>query len=186
MVLIQLSELDCVWSDSFTNSTGFSQAESTVCLREFWTRGDGSSLGPRAGSASPAGTWPWGGGARASHCARSRKSRSVSFYLQLASSGSWWSCVEFHSAENLVPAEKPKRKQSCDGARKSLLAVVQSLSWVQLFRDPVDCGPPGSSVRTVSQAIPEIFPTQRSNLCLLHWQVDSLPLSYQGSPTIYF
>ena len=26
-----------------------------------------------------------------------------------------------------------------------------------------------------------IFPTQRSNLCLLHWQVDSLPLGYQGS-----
>ena len=30
-----------------------------------------------------------------------------------------------------------------------------------------------------------IFPTQGSNLhllCLLHWQADSLPLSYQGSP----
>ena len=26
-----------------------------------------------------------------------------------------------------------------------------------------------------------IFLTQGSNLCLLHWQVDSLPLSYQGS-----
>ena len=31
-----------------------------------------------------------------------------------------------------------------------------------------------------------IFPTQRSNLCLLHWQADSLPLSYQGSPDILF
>ena len=33
-----------------------------------------------------------------------------------------------------------------------------------------------------------IFLTQGSNpslLCLLHWQVDSLPLSHQGSPTIY-
>ena len=28
----------------------------------------------------------------------------------------------------------------------------------------------------------EIFPDQGSNLCLLHWQVDSLPLSHQGSP----
>ena len=28
----------------------------------------------------------------------------------------------------------------------------------------------------------KIFPTQGSNLCLLHWQVDSLPLSHQGSP----
>ena len=27
-----------------------------------------------------------------------------------------------------------------------------------------------------------IFPTQGSNPCLLHWQVDSLPLSHQGSP----
>ena len=27
-----------------------------------------------------------------------------------------------------------------------------------------------------------IFPEQGSNLCLLDWQVDSLPLSHQGSP----
>ena len=27
------------------------------------------------------------------------------------------------------------------------------------------------------------FPDQGWNLCLLHWQVDSLPLSHQGSPT---
>ena len=27
-----------------------------------------------------------------------------------------------------------------------------------------------------------IFPTQGSNLCLLHWQVDSSPLSHLGSP----
>ena len=27
-----------------------------------------------------------------------------------------------------------------------------------------------------------ICPDQGSNLCLLHWQVDSLPLCYQGSP----
>ena len=28
----------------------------------------------------------------------------------------------------------------------------------------------------------EIFPTQGSNLCLLHWQMDSLPLCHLGSP----
>ena len=28
----------------------------------------------------------------------------------------------------------------------------------------------------------EIFPDQRSNPCLLHWQTDSLPLNLQGSP----
>ena len=27
-----------------------------------------------------------------------------------------------------------------------------------------------------------ILPDQESNLCLLHWQTDSLPLSHQGSP----
>ena len=31
-----------------------------------------------------------------------------------------------------------------------------------------------------------VFPGQGSNPCLLHWQVDSLPLSHQGSPPCYF
>ena len=30
-----------------------------------------------------------------------------------------------------------------------------------------------------------IFPTQQSNPHLLNWQVDSLPLSYQGSPHLH-
>ena len=29
-----------------------------------------------------------------------------------------------------------------------------------------------------------IFPDQRLSLCLLHWQVDSCPLSHQGSPVV--
>ena len=33
-----------------------------------------------------------------------------------------------------------------------------------------------------SSAACGIFPDQRSNLCLVHRQVDSLPLSHQGSP----
>ena len=58
--------------------------------------------------------------------------------------------------------------------------------------------PPGSSVHGISQGrilewvvisyFQGIFLTQGSNpslLCLLHWQVDSLPLSHQGSPTIH-
>ena len=32
----------------------------------------------------------------------------------------------------------------------------------------------------------EIFPDQGSNLCLLHGQVDSFPLSHQGSPVLHF
>ena len=55
--------------------------------------------------------------------------------------------------------------------------------------NPIDYSLPGSSVHGTSQAgILEwvaisfsrgIFLTQGSNLCLLHWQVDSLPLSHQ-------
>ena len=56
--------------------------------------------------------------------------------------------------------------------------------------NPMDYSPPGSSFRGILQArilewvaIPfsrGIFPTQGLNPCLLHWQADSLPLSYQG------
>ena len=59
--------------------------------------------------------------------------------------------------------------------------------------DPIDCSPPGSSVHGDSPGrntgvschslFQRIFPTQGSNPCLLHWQVDSLPLSHQGSNT---
>ena len=60
--------------------------------------------------------------------------------------------------------------------------------------DPRDCSLPGSSVHGFPRQEhwnaflfppPGIFPTQGSNLCLLHllhWQVDSLPLSHLGNP----
>ena len=57
--------------------------------------------------------------------------------------------------------------------------------------NPMDCSLPGSSIHAILQArILEwaaisfsrgIFPTQGSNPCLLHWQVDSLPLSHVRS-----
>ena len=57
--------------------------------------------------------------------------------------------------------------------------------------DPAGCVPPGSSVDGILQtrtlewvAIPfsrEILLTQGPNPHLLHWQMDSLPLSHQGS-----
>ena len=61
--------------------------------------------------------------------------------------------------------------------------------------DPVDCSPPGSSVHEIFQArilgrvaISSskgwIFPNQGSNLCLLHWQVDSLRPSHLASPLL--
>ena len=46
---------------------------------------------------------------------------------------------------------------------------------------------PGKNTGVCSHSLLHgIFPTQGSNprlLCLLHWQVDSLPLSHEGSPT---
>ena len=63
------------------------------------------------------------------------------------------------------------------------------LTWVQLFRDFVDCRPPGSSVLGISQArilewvvipfLQKIFLTRGSNLCLLRCQVDSFPLHWK-------
>ena len=60
--------------------------------------------------------------------------------------------------------------------------------------DPVDYSLPGSSVHGNSPGkntgvgchflLQGIFPTQGSNLRLLHWQVDSSSLSHQESPRI--
>ena len=64
--------------------------------------------------------------------------------------------------------------------------IVQS--WLPLC-DSVDCSLPGSSVNGIFQArilchflLQGIFPTQGSNLRLLHWHVDSLPSEPPGKP----
>ena len=68
----------------------------------------------------------------------------------------------------------------------------QSLSPVQLFvtpqtvahQAPLSMGFPGTNTKMDSHSLLQgIFPTQGLNLCLLHWQADSLPLSYLGCPT---
>ena len=56
--------------------------------------------------------------------------------------------------------------------------------------DPMDCGPPGSSVDEIFQArntrvdchflLQGNFLAQELNPCLLYWQVDSLPLNHLG------
>ena len=61
--------------------------------------------------------------------------------------------------------------------------------------DIMDSRPPGSSVRGDFPGkntgvgchflLQGIFWTQRSNLHLLHWQMDFLPLSYLGSPLLF-
>ena len=71
---------------------------------------------------------------------------------------------------------------------------AQLLSCVALC-NPMDCSLPGSSVHGIFPGknigegchflLQGIFSLQGSNLCLLHllhWQVDSLPLSHLGSP----
>ena len=72
-----------------------------------------------------------------------------------------------------------------------------SLCCVQVFYNPMDWSPPGSSVQAplasdfpgkntrvgCHSLLQGIFPTQGSNPRLLHWQASSLPLSHQGSPS---
>ena len=60
--------------------------------------------------------------------------------------------------------------------------------------DPMDCSPPGFSVRGIFQVrilewvaisfFEGIFLTQRSILSLLHWEVDSLPSEPPGKPSM--
>ena len=71
----------------------------------------------------------------------------------------------------------------------------RSVTRFNLFYDPMDSSPPGSSVaRQAPLGFPRqdpgvgyhfplsgIFPPQGSNLCLLNWQVDSLALTQQGN-----
>ena len=69
---------------------------------------------------------------------------------------------------------------------------AQSLSHVWLFCDPMDCSPPGYPWDSPDGNIgvgchfflQGVFLTQISNLHLLHWQMDSLPLNPLGSPSL--
>ena len=72
--------------------------------------------------------------------------------------------------------------------------VVQLQRSVRLFCDPVYCRPLGSfcpwnfpSKNTglgYHFLLQGIFLTQGLNSCLLHWQVDSLPLCHLGNPVV--
>ena len=50
------------------------------------------------------------------------------------------------------------------------------IPWIVAHQAPLSMGFP-------REELPRIFLTQGSNLQLLHWQADSLPLSHLGSPT---
>ena len=66
---------------------------------------------------------------------------------------------------------------------------VQSLSWVRIFCDPMDCSPwdsPGQKTAVGSLSFLQgIFPTQESNQGLLHCSWILYQLSYQGSPICF-
>ena len=69
--------------------------------------------------------------------------------------------------------------------------AVESLSCVRLFCSPMDCSPtrllcpwdfPGTNTAAGRQSLLQaILLTQGLNRRLLHWQVESSPLTHQGS-----
>ena len=80
-------------------------------------------------------------------------------------------------------------------SEQSLMECNRAVLCPTLF-DPKDCNLPGSSVHDISQSmafrkptgvgchffLQGIFQTQELNPLFLNWQVDSSPLSHQGSP----
>ena len=75
------------------------------------------------------------------------------------------------------------------GSTPALCACVLSRSVAQscpFLCDPMDCSPrpwdsPGKDTGVGCHALLQDLHTQESSLGLLYWQVDSLPLSHQGS-----
>ena len=88
------------------------------------------------------------------------------------------------------------RCYTCSGSGTVCLCIhAKSLQLCPTLCDPMDCGPPGSSVHGIFQArilewvvMPSsrgIFPTQGWNLpllCLLYWHASSLPLGPTKKP----
>ena len=92
-----------------------------------------------------------------------------------------------------VKARRPARLRpppgSQEGGRRSARGEDGAADEGQGARglcDPLVCSPAGSPVHGIFQTshflLQGIFPTQRSNPYLLHWQVDSLPLTPPGKP----
>ena len=78
-----------------------------------------------------------------------------------------------------------------EGSTATEVVWVCVVSWVQLFETswtvahqaPLPTGFPRQEYQSGLPFLPQgIFPTKGSNLHLLHWQVDSLPLGHQESP----
>ena len=99
----------------------------------------------------------------------------------------WWEGGELREAWVLETSWSTAAKSVLDFACMKNKLIVYSLNSVRLFCKLKDCSPPGSSVPGIFPGkntevgchflFQGIFQTQRWNLCLLHWQADSLPLS---------
>ena len=80
-----------------------------------------------------------------------------------------------------------RRLNSCVCTYTHACFVVYSLSRIQLFHNPMNSSLPGSfcawdspgkDIRVGCHLLQGIFPTQKSNLHLLCWWADSLPLNH--------
>ena len=70
----------------------------------------------------------------------------------------------------------------CMLSRVSHVQIFATL-WTVARQAPLSMGFSGKNTGVGFHLLLQgIFPTQGSNLHLLHWQADSLPLSHQGSP----
>ena len=100
-----------------------------------------------------------------------------------------WSGLPLPSLFKGLKLWKNNRKAWRNSRHVFNTVVVKSPSHVWLFCNPMDCSLPGSSVLGKNTTVhcycflQGIFQTQGLSRRLLHWQVDSLPLSHQGSPT---
>ena len=102
---------------------------------------------------------------------------------RVVSMPSSWGSYQPHSATCILFCLYHHRKMS--------VLIFQLLSCVQHFATPWTEAHqllfpwvfPGKNTGVGLHVLLQgIFPIQRSNLCLLYWQVDSLPLNHQGSP----
>ena len=70
-------------------------------------------------------------------------------------------------------------------ARSFQLCLTLWTLWTVACQAPLSWASPGKNTGVGCHFLLQgIFPTQGLNLCLRHWQVDSLPLSHLGSPFI--
>ena len=71
---------------------------------------------------------------------------------------------------------------SCRARAPGSQASVVAAHWCDIVARPLEHRPSSCGTGLSCSEACGIFLDQRSNLCLLHWQADSLPLTHPGSP----